>query len=52
MIGVKDLDTWNAIVAGKSLETVRALQSADPGAVHITSDIPTNTYLFFDVRPH
>lgn len=52
VIGVKDLATWNAIVAGKSLETVRALQAADPGAVHITSDIPTNTYLFFDVRPH
>jgi hypothetical protein len=52
VIGVKDLATWNAIVAGKSLETVRALQAADPGAAHITSDIPTNTYLFFDVRPH
>jgi hypothetical protein len=49
---VKDLATWNAIVAGKSIETVRALQAADPNAVHITSDIPSNTYLFFDVRPH
>jgi hypothetical protein len=52
VIGVKDLGTWNAVVAGKSLETVRALQAADPGAAHITPDIPTNTYLFFDVRPH
>jgi hypothetical protein len=52
VIGVKDLATWNAIVAGKSIETVRALQAADPNAVHITSDIPSNTYLFFDVRPH
>ena len=52
VIGVKDLATWNAIVAGKSIETVRALQAADPSAVHITSDIPSNTYLFFDVRPH
>lgn len=52
VIGVKDLATWNAIVAGKSLETVRALQAADPSAGHITSDIATNTYLFFDVRPH
>ena len=52
VIGVKDLATWNAIVAGKSLETVRALQAADPGAEHITPDIATNTYLFFDVRPH
>jgi hypothetical protein len=52
VIGVKDLATWNAIVAGKSIETVRALQAADRNAVHITSDIPSNTYLFFDVRPH
>jgi hypothetical protein len=52
VIGVKDLATWNAIVAGKSLATARALQAADPGAVHITADILTNTYLFFDVRPH
>jgi len=51
VIGVKDLATWDAVVAGKSLETVRALQAADPGAVHITPDIFTNTYLFFDVRP-
>ena len=51
VIGVKDLPTWNTIVAGKSLETVRALQSADPGATHITADIPSNTYLFFNVRP-
>jgi len=52
VIGVKDLATWNAIVAGKSLATVRALQAADPSAAHITADIETNTYLFFDVRPH
>ena len=52
VIGIKDLATWNAIVAGKSLATARALQAADPGAVHITPDILTNTYLFFDVRTH
>lgn len=51
VIGVKDLATWNAIVAGKSLATARALQASDPGAVHITPDILTNTYLFFNVRP-
>ena len=51
VIGVKDLDTWDAVVAGKSLATVRGLQAADPSAVHITPDIFTNTYLFFDVRP-
>jgi hypothetical protein len=52
VIGVKDLTTWNTIVAGKSLATVRALQGADPGGDHITADIPTNAYLFFSVRPH
>ncbi|HET7600831.1 MAG TPA: hypothetical protein VFK09_11090 [Gemmatimonadales bacterium] len=51
VVGVKDLATWNQVVAGKSLATVRALQAADPGAEHITADIPSNTYLFFDVRP-
>ncbi len=51
VIGVKDLATWNAIVAGKSLATVRALQAADPAGTHITSEILTNLYLFFDVRP-
>lgn len=51
VIGVKDLATWNQIVAGKSLATVRALQAADPGGTHITGDTDTNLYLFFDVRP-
>lgn len=51
VIGVKDLATWNQIVAGKSLSTVRALQAADPSHTHITGDQFTNTYLFFDVHP-
>jgi hypothetical protein len=51
VIGVKDLATWNQVVAGKSLAAVRALQAGDPGGDHITGDIPTNTYLFFSVRP-
>jgi len=51
VIGVKDLATWNQIVAGKSLATVRALQAADPAGDHITGDNKTNLYLFFDVRP-
>ncbi len=51
VIGVKDLATWNQVVAGKSLATVRALQAADPGQQHITAEILTNLYLFFDVRP-
>ncbi|HEY7066529.1 MAG TPA: hypothetical protein VII06_33965 [Chloroflexota bacterium] len=51
VIGVKDLATWNQVVAGKSLATVRALQAADPGQLHINADTDTNTYLFFDVRP-
>lgn len=48
VVGVTDLDVWNQIVAGKSLETVRWLQAAGTG---ITGDIPTNLYLFFGVRP-
>jgi hypothetical protein len=51
VIGVKDLATWNAIVAGKSIETVRQLQAADPGETHLTADIESNIYLFFGVRP-
>jgi hypothetical protein len=50
VIGVKDPATWNQIVAGKSLATVRALQAADPGGDKITAEIETNSYLFFDVR--
>lgn len=50
VIGVKDLPTWNAIVAGKSLATVRALQANDPSHTHITGDTFTNTYLFFEVH--
>jgi len=50
-IGVKDLPTWNAIVAGKSLSVVRALQASDPGQTHITSDTLTNVYLYFQVQP-
>ncbi|HEV2084086.1 MAG TPA: hypothetical protein VGR09_03315 [Gemmatimonadales bacterium] len=51
VVGVKDLATWNQVVAGKSLATVRALQAADPNGDHITGDTPTNAYLFFAVRP-
>jgi len=51
VIAVKDLDTWNAIAAGKSLATVRSLQAADPAGARITPDVPTNLYLFFNVRP-
>src|SRR5215831_6682043 len=39
VIGVKDEATWDQVVAGKSLATVRALQAADPGGTHITGDI-------------
>jgi hypothetical protein len=51
VIGVKSPTVWDQIVAGKSLATVRALQAADPSGDTITDDIPTNAYLFFDVRP-
>ena len=49
VIGVKDPAVWDQIVAGKSLATVRALQASNPSG--ITDDIPTNTYLFFNVHP-
>ncbi|MFL5577061.1 MAG: hypothetical protein ACJ79S_13945 [Gemmatimonadaceae bacterium] len=48
VIGVTDPAVWDRIVAGKSLATVRELQAGGTG---ITDDIPTNTYLFFGVRP-
>lgn len=50
VVGVKDLATWNQVVAGKSIDTVRALQAADPTQTHITADIETNTFLFFNVQ--
>jgi hypothetical protein len=50
VVGVKDPATWDQIVAGKSLATVRALQQADPAGAKITGDILTNVYLFFDVQ--
>ena len=48
VIGVKTLAAWNAIVAGKSLATVRSLQASGSD---LTSDIESNSYLFFNVRP-
>ena len=49
VIGVKDPAVWRTIARARDLKTVRALQAAGKG---ITDDIPTNTYLFFGVRPH
>jgi hypothetical protein len=51
VIAVHDLATWNAVVAGKSLATVRALQAADPTHMHIGTETLTNLYLYFQVRP-
>ena len=48
VIGVTDPAVWNEVVQGKSLDRVRELQRAGVG---ITGDIPSNSYLFFDVRP-
>jgi hypothetical protein len=50
-IGVKDQATWDKIVAGKSLSTVRTLQANDAAQQHITGDIFTNIYLYFQVQP-
>ena len=47
VIGVTDADVWAEIAEAKDLETVRELQDAGVG---ITGDIPSNLYLFFDVR--
>jgi hypothetical protein len=47
VVGVTDLATWNQIVAGKSLDTVRHLQTIGAG---ITPDLPTNLFLFFNVQ--
>ena len=47
VIGVTDPAVWAQIEAGKDLDTVRTLQDAGVG---ITGDIPSNLYLFFDVR--
>lgn len=48
VVGVTDPGVWSQVVAGKDLATVRALQAAGTG---ITGDIPTNLFLFFNVRP-
>jgi hypothetical protein len=49
VIGVTSPASWQQIVNGKSLETVRALQATNGSGV--TGDIPTNLDLFFNVRP-
>jgi hypothetical protein len=50
VVGVYDLTTWNTVVAGRSLTTVRAQQAADPAHAKITIDTPTNLFLFFRTR--
>ncbi len=46
VVGITSQAAWNQLVAGKSLPTLRTLQSGS-GA---TGDIPTNLYLFFSVN--
>jgi hypothetical protein len=48
VVGVTDPAVWRQVSAGKDLATVRRLQAAGTG---ITGDIPTNLFLFFNVRP-
>ncbi|MGI8419295.1 MAG: hypothetical protein ACR2LN_01475 [Candidatus Levyibacteriota bacterium] len=50
VIGVKSQADWDKIAAGKDLATVRGLQQSDP--TNVTADIPTNSFLFFDVLSH
>jgi hypothetical protein len=45
VVGVTDAAAWDALVAGKDLRTVRELQAAGQA----TPDIPTNSFLFFNV---
>jgi len=45
VVGVKNLGAWNKIVAAKSEAAVQACQAAGK----CTPDIPTNTFLFFQV---
>jgi hypothetical protein len=47
VVGVTDPAVWAQIEAGKDLDTVRVLQDVGVG---ITGDIPSNLFLFFDVR--
>lgn len=48
VIGVSKPSSWNTIVNGKSLQTVRMLQKHKSSGV--TGDIPTNLFLFFSSR--
>lgn len=50
VVGVKDLTTWNALIAGKNLATIRSQQAADPQQAKITADLPSNLFLFFKTR--
>jgi hypothetical protein len=46
VVGITSQTAWDALVAGKSLRTVRTLQ----GNGSATGDIPTNLFLFFSVN--
>ena len=46
VVGVTRAEAWEQLVAGKSLDTVRELQAAGTA----TGDIPTNSFLFFNVQ--
>lgn len=45
VVGVKNIKAWNEIVRAKSEAAVQACQAAG----NCTADIPTNTFLFFQV---
>lgn len=48
VVGVTKQSSWNAIVDGKNLRTVRMLQKHKSSGV--TADIPTNLFLYFSSR--
>ncbi len=46
VVGVPTQAAWDELVAGKSLRTIRKLQSESK----VTGDLPTNLFLFFSVN--
>ena len=49
VVGITSPAAWDRLVAGKSLETLRAIQASSEGGA--TGDIPTNLFLFFSANP-
>jgi hypothetical protein len=48
VIGITSRHTWQRVVAGKSYQTIQRMRAA--GNPHVTSNIPSNLFLFFSVK--